>query len=136
MSAARPVPGRNAARLAALCVLASAAIGLGASPARAQYYGAIGYSPATGAMGWGIDYPTSEAAASTALNRCAEHATDCRLAVLFKNGCGLVAAGEDGYAAAASLSRSDAERIAMRRCGRRTEGCTVQRWVCTTGSMY
>lgn len=136
MSALRPAAGMRTTGLVPLWLAAFAFAALGASPASAQYYGAIGYSPTTGAMGWGIDYPTSDGAARTALSRCADHAADCRVAVLFKDGCGLVAAGEDGYAAAASPSRSDAERIAMRRCRLRTDGCTVQRWVCTTGAMY
>ena len=106
------------------------------SCAMAQYYGAIGYSPSTGAMGWGFDYPTSEGATRSALDKCAEHARDCQIAILFKDGCGVIAEGEEIYTTAASPSRSEAERVALRRCERRTSGCKVQRWVCTSRSMY
>jgi serine/threonine-protein kinase len=126
----------RAARLSGLIAAAWLALGLSALPAAAQYYGAIAYSPATGAMGWGFDYPTPEGAARTAIAKCAEYARDCQILVPFMNGCGVVATGEEIAAGGASPSRSEAERIAMRRCTRLSPGCTVQRWVCTTNSLY
>lgn len=123
-------------RRAFSAILVLAGLCLHATAAPAQYFGAIGYSPITGAMGWGFDYPTAEAAARTALARCAQHARDCQVAVLFKDGCGVVAGGDEGHAGAASPSRSDAERLALRRCDKRSSGCQVLRWVCTTRSMY
>lgn len=118
--------------------LLAACLGLSiwASPACAQYFGAIGYSLDTGAMGWGFDYPTADGATRAALKNCAQHAGDCRIAILFKDGCAVVTTGDGVQAFAASPSRSDAERISLRRCRAKGDGCVVQRWVCTTRSMY
>jgi Domain of unknown function (DUF4189) len=132
MSAARARVGSIAAAAAGLVVAAV----LTAAPAAAQYYGAIGYSPSSGAMGWSFDYLTREEARQVALTRCAEHASDCEIAVQFADGCGVIVFGERAKSAAGSPSRSEATRVALRRCQMRSEGCTVRRWVCTTRSMY
>lgn len=112
------------------------AAGLTAAPAAAQYHGAIGYSPTTGAMGWSFDYRSGEDARKVALRRCAEHASDCRIAVQFSDGCGVIVEGDGVQTAAGSPSRGDAERRALRRCRAQSEGCVIRRWVCTSRSMY
>lgn len=109
---------------------------LSAGAAPAQYFGAIGYSPATGAMGWGLDYPSPDGARRAAIAKCAEYARDCLVLVVFKDGCGVIAEGDEAYAGAASPSRTEAQRVALRRCDRRTSGCEIKRWVCTTRSLY
>lgn len=129
--------GRNMSTMARAAAAATLVVAcLVASPALAQYHGAIGYSPTTGAMGWSFDYPNAEEAQKIALMRCAEHAADCKIAVRFRDGCGAVVVGEEAQTAAGSPSRSDAVLMAMRRCSARSDGCKVRRWVCTTRSMY
>lgn len=132
MRAVRPRAGTIAGVAAGILL---AAVG-GASSAAAQYHGAIGYSPTTGAMGWSFDYSNREEARQIALKRCAEHASDCKIAVQFSDGCGVVVEGERLQTAASSPSRGDAERIALRRCRVMSDGCVVRRWVCTSGSMF
>jgi ABC-type glycerol-3-phosphate transport system substrate-binding protein len=132
MRAARP----KARMIAGLAVGALLAAMGAASPAAAQYHGAIGYSPTTGAMGWSFDYSNGEDARQIALKRCAEHATDCKIAVQFADGCGVVVEGERIQTAAGSPSRGDAERIALRRCRVVSDRCVVRRWVCTSGSLF
>lgn len=131
----RLAPSRIATRAAlAACVMLAVAHAVSAE--RAQYHGAIGYSPATGAMGWSIDYPNAEEARNVAIKRCAEHAKDCTIAVEFTNGCGVVAEGVRSHAASGSDSRSEARRAALSSCRQLTQHCTVRRWVCTTRSKY
>ncbi|URK87485.1 DUF4189 domain-containing protein [Rhizobium sp. RCAM05350] len=61
--------------------------------------GAISLSPATGATGWSHDYSTRWEAEEVAQSHCYKNAGDCRVAIWFKNGCGAVARGPDGWGA-------------------------------------
>lgn len=115
--------------VALLCLL----VGWGASPTVAQdYYGAIAYSPSTGAHGWTYDYATRQEAQDTALSECRQHADDCVIALWFRNACGALAIGSNGYGSGWGTSRSRAERDALQSCRRYTGGCSIKRWVCTT----
>jgi serine/threonine-protein kinase len=104
------------------------------SPPSAQggNFGAIAYSPSTGANGWAYDYTSRGEAESIALTNCRKYANDCVIPVWFRNACGALATGPKGYGSGWGTDRSIAEKYALQSCGQHSSGCTVQRWVCTT----
>jgi serine/threonine-protein kinase len=125
--------------LCACCVCALVA--LGANAAAAGYddddddearYGAIAYSPSTRSHGWAYDYSSRREADHRALGRCGRFAGDCTITVRFRNACGALAVGFDGYGSGWGTSRKLAERYALQSCGRYSGGCSVVRWACTT----
>jgi Domain of unknown function (DUF4189) len=122
--------------LSACCVsvLVAAGAGDGAAEERAspEYFGAIAYSPSNRAHGWSYDYPTRKAAERRALDQCSRHAEDCIVPVWFRNACGALAVGPDGYGGAWGPSRKSAEGQAIQSCRRYSGGCAVIRWVCTS----
>jgi serine/threonine-protein kinase len=99
-----------------------------------EYYGAIAYSPSTRAYGWAYDYASRGGAKERALAQCQRHAdaNDCVVPVWFRNACGALAIGADGYGTGWGVSRKLAESYAIQSCGRYSDGCSVVRWVCTT----
>ena len=104
----------------------------GAGEAAADYYGAIAYSPSTKAYGFSYDYPSRGAAENEALSRCRSQASDCTVPLRFRNACGALAIGSDGYGTGWGTDRGIAEQYAIRVCRQHTQGCAVTRWVCTT----
>lgn len=105
------------------------------SAAAADYYGAIAYSPSTGADGWAKDHPSRRAAQRAAVEACSRHAEDCRPLFWFKNGCGALAVGADAKAGWGwGTTQKLADREAMKACGKQVKGCKVTRQVCTTGA--
>ncbi|HEY7551067.1 MAG TPA: DUF4189 domain-containing protein [Hyphomicrobiaceae bacterium] len=97
-----------------------------------EFYGAIAYSPTTRAHGWAYDYASRGDAKRHALAQCNRHADDCVVPVWFRNACGALAVGADGYGSGWGASRKLAETYAIQSCGRYSAGCAVVRWVCTT----
>lgn len=96
----------------------------------ADSFGAIAYSPATGALGWSHDYNSRRGAESTAYNNC--NANDCRIAIWFKNGCGAVAVGNGGgWGADWGADIDPAKYLAVEACQKHTNGCRVVRWQCS-----
>jgi hypothetical protein len=116
-----------------LCVLLGFA-GLGAGNASARdNYGAIAYSPSTGAHGWAYDHASRSAAESAALGNCRSHARDCVVPIWFRNGCGALAVGTgNGYGSGWGTSRSIAEGYALQVCRKHTQNCAIRRWACTS----
>ena len=104
----------------------------GSGEVAAQNYGAIAYSPSTKAYGWSYDYSSRSAAENEALSGCRKHASDCIVPVWFRNACGALAIGSNGYGTGWATERSAAESQAMVVCRRHTMDCAVKRWVCTT----
>src|SRR5262245_65613021 len=74
-----------------------------------EYYGAIAYSPTNRAHGWSYDYPSRKDAERRALAQCRRHAEDCVVPVWFRNACGALAVGSDGYGSGWGPSRKSAE---------------------------
>lgn len=110
-----------------LCLLLAAAV----RPAAAQdYFGAIAYSPTTRAHGWTHDYGSRQEAQNVALAECRRHADDCVIAVWFRNACGALAVGLDGYGAAWATNRVQAERAALKLCRSYSEDCGAIRSIC------
>jgi len=122
----------RAARFALAAAAAVLACWAGAGTAAANNYGAIAYSPSTRAHGWAYDYPSRAAAERAALANCRRQASDCTVPIWFRNACGALAIGPNGYGTGWGTSRGLAERYALSSCRRHSSGCAVTRWVCTT----
>jgi len=108
-------------------------LGTGAAAAHADSFGAISLSPATGATGWSHDYSSRWEAEEVAQSHCYKYAGDCRVAIWFKNACGAVARGPDGWGADWAAGRRQAQRAALAACSNHSYGCEVIRWQCSGG---
>jgi hypothetical protein len=95
-------------------------------------FGAIAYSPSTRAHGWAFDYGSREHAEARAMARCSRHARDCFVPVWFRDACGALAIGLDGYGSGWGSNRKLAETYALQSCRRYSGGCAVVRWICTS----
>jgi uncharacterized caspase-like protein len=95
-------------------------------------YGAIAYSPGTGAHGWAYDYASQSEAEGAALTNCRKHATDCTVPIWFQNACGALAVGPNGYGSGWGVDQATAEGFAMQTCAKYSKSCAIRRWVCTT----
>ena len=121
------VRGLFAVSVIALCT------GFASGPAMAENYGAIAYSPSTGAHGWSYDYPSRGAAENVALQGCRQHAGDCLVPIWFRDACGALAVGSNnGYGTGWGTSRGLAESYALQSCRKHTSNCAIRRWACTT----
>jgi len=97
-----------------------------------DYFGAIAYSPSSGAHGWANDQPSRQAAERAALSGCREHAKDCRTVVWFKNACGALATGPKVYGWGWGATQELADAEAMKACAQHATRCTVKQRLCTT----
>lgn len=86
-------------------------------------YGAIAYSPSTGAWGTSRGHQVKAQGERVALDQCGEN--DCRVLVSF-NLCGAVAFDGSNYQGGAGLSRQAAEQSALNRLA----GGRIVRSVC------
>lgn len=99
--------------------------------ARADSYGAIAYSPRTGATGWSYSFDTRSGAERRAMQGCSSHARDCRVAIWFVNACGALSVGSSGWGSGWGADRGRAEYEANRSCSSQSGGCRVIRWQCS-----
>jgi serine/threonine-protein kinase len=114
-------------------IVAAFVLVFGIGGAAAQNYGAIAFSPSTGATGWSYDYGSRSAAESTALANCRQNAPDCIVPIWFRDACGALAVGNDnGYGTGWGTTRDIAESLALNVCRKHATGCEIRRWVCTT----
>lgn len=119
--------------LLALVAVAGLTAGLPQGVAMARdYYGAIAYSTSTGAHGYSYDYDSRYDAEQRALNECYQYGGGCQVAIWFRNACGALAVGPNGWGADWHANRSGAESKAIARCSQYSYGCSIVRWVCTT----
>jgi hypothetical protein len=98
-----------------------------------EYYGAIAYSPRTGAHGWSFNHPSRTAAEKVALSNCKKLAPDCKTQVWFKNACGALAVGADGFGTAWGNPQQAADDEAFKLCAKHSKACAVIRRVCSDG---
>ena len=106
-----------------------------AAPALAQeYFGAIAYSPHSGAHGWAKDHPSRAAAERAALAACRKHAKDCRNVLWFKNGCGALAVSAKAYGWGWGSTQALADGEAIKACSKHATGCKVTSQACTAGA--
>lgn len=100
----------------------------------ADYFGAIAYSPSSGADGWSKDHRSRKAAERAAVEGCRRHAEDCKPVVWFKNGCGALAVGGKAYGWGWGTTQALADGEAVKACSRHAKACKVTRKVCTAGA--
>lgn len=123
----------NLKRIMKSALVAVALLGVSAATAHADSFGAISLSPATGATGWSHDYSSRWEAEDVAQSHCYKNAGDCRVAIWFKNACGAVARGNDGWGAEWATGSRQAQRAALAACSNHTYACQVIRWQCSGG---
>jgi hypothetical protein len=99
-------------------------------------YGAIAYSPSTGAHGYSYRQGSRSAAERRALRECRNYAKagDCRVEVWYSNNCGALAVGSgtargSAYAANAAAASAAALRYCRSRNGGRA--CVIKRATCS-----
>ena len=114
-----------------LLKLAAGAAMLLAGAAHAESFGAISISPETGATGWSFNAQSRWRAEDISQGNCYDYAGDCRVAIWFRNACGAVARGPDGWGADWGESPRSAQRAAIAACSRHSDGCRVIRWQCS-----
>ena len=122
---------RNMKRMTVFAMLAAAMIAGNATAARADSFGAISLSPGSGATGWSHSYSSRWEAEEVAQSNCYDYAGDCRVAIWFKNACGAVARGPDGWGADWGRNRRAAQNAAIRSCERHSYDCKIIRWQCS-----
>lgn len=110
-------------RLAA-ALIAALALPVLATPAAADgLFGAMAFSPSTGKVGVGYNFPTKGDAATEAVNQCG--VGDCDAVVVFPN-CGAVAVGDGfGMGFSADNSAAKAEETALANCSGYTSNCLI-----------
>jgi hypothetical protein len=98
-------------------------------------YGAIAYSPSTGATGWSNKHDTQKEAESAALEECRAYARDCSIEVWFDSTCGAIAAGSNGTSWGLGDTTRRAQLAALEKC-RKGGGrnCEVKESVCSRGA--
>src|SRR5262249_2917621 len=112
----------------ALSLVSFLSLACAATEAAAQNYGAIVFSPDSGAVGYSYNYRRRDLAEERALG---ERGPGRRVVIWFRSACGALATGEgNGYGW--STSRGTAERIALNECAQHTDNCRVIRWACTS----
>jgi Domain of unknown function (DUF4189) len=100
--------------------------------AEAASYGAIAFSPDSGAYGYSTRRVSRANAQEWAMSYCDENAWDCRIAVNFHDACGAVARGRNGgWGTNWGYSRAEAQNNAMAACHKRDSGCRVVVWACS-----
>ena len=96
-----------------------------------ELFGAIAYSEKAHAYGWANNQPTRRAATQAALAFCAKNGPQCQAVLWFRNACGALVTGPDGYGAAWEKTQTRAVNKALRLCARRSEACAVTHSFCT-----
>jgi hypothetical protein len=97
-----------------------------------DHFGAIAYSPTSGADGYAMDYSSQAGAEDRALSECTARGEGCQSVLWFRNACGALAVGPDGWGAAWGDDQEAAEDNALDQCKGHSENCAVKRWACTT----
>jgi len=100
--------------------------------ASADNFGAIAYSPSSGARGYSYDYSSRREAEARAMSECSANGRGCKTVIWFKNACGALARGSNGWGSAWAGNRGNAERAAIANCSKHTGGCRVLTWSCTS----
>ena len=116
-----------------LIVIFLALIGSVPAASAQDAFGAIAYSPSTGAYGYSYDFPSRAAAEAGAFNDCSKHNSGCQVVLWFKNACGSLAVGANGgWGTAWAASRKLADKQAVGQCSRNDQGCRPVVFSCVT----
>jgi hypothetical protein len=114
--------------LALAAAVAGSALGVRAD----DNFGAIAYSPSSGADGYSYDYATQAEAEERALAECNSRGEGCQSVLWFRNACGALAVGPDGWGTGWAEDQGTAEENARDECSKHSGHCAVTRWACTT----
>ncbi len=110
-------------RLVLALITALALPAMATSAAADGLFGAMAFSPSTGKVGVGFNFPTKGEAATEAVTRCG--VGDCDAVVVFPN-CGAVAVGDGfGMGFSADNSAAKAEETALANCSGYTSNCLI-----------
>jgi serine/threonine protein kinase, bacterial len=116
--------------LAFQCLVVSHAMAQSYETHARNYYGAIAFSPSTGAYGFSSDYGSQDAAERIAISNCGK--SDCLVPVWFRNACGALAVGADhAYGSGLGPDEKRAKESALQVCSEYTTGCSIQKLICT-----
>ena len=78
-------------------IMALAVMLAASGAASAEYFGAIAYSPTSGVYGFSYDHGSRRDAEARAISECRMRGRGCKIAIWFKNACGSVAVGSNGW---------------------------------------
>lgn len=104
---------------------------LGLSDAAYAAYGAIAYSPSSGAYGYSYAYGSRGQAERAALKSCRANGSGCQNAIWFQNACGAVAKGPNGWGSGWAASKKGAYAQAVASCAQYSRQCKVIVWACS-----
>tara|TARA_R110002020_G_scaffold12842_5_gene46686 strand:+ start:1952 stop:2332 length:381 start_codon:yes stop_codon:yes gene_type:complete len=110
---------------------AAAILAATAGAASADNFGAIAFSQGTGGFGFSYDHGSRRDAENRAMAECRARTRGCKVAIWFKNACGSVARGPNGWGSAWAGSRRQAEQAALRNCSQHSRGCRTLAWSCS-----
>lgn len=110
------------AMLAALVALPGAAL---------ADFGAIAYSPTSGAYGYSYAFGSRGEAERAAVRKCRTNGSGCQTAIWFQNACGAVAKGPGGWGSGWATSRQGAYAKALASCQQYSQQCKVLVWSCS-----
>ncbi len=98
-------------------------------------YGAIAYSPTTGATGWSRNHDYREEAESNALEECRKNAADCEVELWFDHSCGAIATSDKGVSWGVGDRGVEARFSALEKCRQGGgENCEVKEVVRSRGN--
>ncbi len=96
-----------------------------------ELFGAFAYSVKEKKHGWAINFPTKEAAEHAALEHCHKNAETCQNILWFRNACGALVTGPEGFAAEWAEDQTNAVNKALKACATRSASCAVTATYCT-----
>lgn len=96
-----------------------------------ELFGAVAYSAKERQHGWSNNYSSRKAAEQAAMDACRKNAGDCKNILWFRNACGALVTGPDGYGADWAESNTAAVNKALKTCTGKSAGCAVTLSFCT-----
>jgi serine/threonine-protein kinase len=96
-----------------------------------ELFGAFAYSVKEKKHGWAVNFPTKEAAEQAALEHCQKNAETCQNILWFRNACGALVTGPEGFAAEWAEDQTNAVNKALKACATRSASCAVTATYCT-----
>jgi hypothetical protein len=115
--------------MSALALFAIPALGVTEAVA-ADTYGAIAFSPSSGADGYSYNFSSRSGAEEKALQECGR---GCKVVIWFRNACAALAVGRgNGYGSYYAVDEEDAVEGAINECRKNTSNCGIKRQVCSS----
>ena len=115
-----------------ILILAASIMGFAVGARAEDHFGAIAYSPSSHADGYSYDYSTQAEAEERALAECNSRGDGCQSVLWFRNACGALAVGPEGWGTGWAEDQEGAEQNAIEECKGHSDNCSVTRWACAT----